>query len=698
MELTKVAQLNSLDEARQDSNSSFLSCADDSGYLDECYFTDGLDSTDEYNNDDLDLDLDPDSEEDGSHNDCGYDDDDNCADDWNSSNGSILDYNAGSLEDFTYEDEGKIYAEGHAIRLIRLLNGTGPIQAFLFKAFLHKTGNGMPYEALSYTWGSPDLTRHIGLNGKRFSCTENLYSALRYLRLENEERILWIDAICIDQNHIAERNHQVSHMASIYHDAEKVIFWLGEPTYETGVLISSLLHVQARAFEGTPELTLKDAEISRVKTLWDDEIWCEDTLASLKGLKLLLARPWFSRSWILQEVCFAKTGVVTCGRNTIAAHMFALAPPLLDVDLEAHCQEVLQMMPAATRSARTSHSGREMRNLHSLLQRFYRSNASDPRDQVYALLNMATDANRAGFPKVDYKKYLEEVLDCIFTYLFPYSWAQRGRSYRYQSLSQFVNDFLHLEGVERLVCKAVDDHMLSKASLLVHTGLNHTHLQEVFEAAIQSRNDRIASGLLRFPDIDLNAEERPYENSETKNSSTYEVPPMCAAAAYGLTEIVTLLSEGSPSHDINSVDSKFGRTPLSWAAKNGHESAVDILLATGKAEVNSMDVFGRTPLLWAAANGHEAIVALLLYIGQAAVNLKTRCGQTPLMCAARAGHDAIVELLLRTEEAHIDVKDHYWRTALSYAIINRREAVIKLLHLAYRGDMKREDECKQTRV
>lgn len=258
MELIKAVQLNSLDEACRNPNStflssldeaprnphsSFLSCADDSGYLDECYFTDGLDSTDEYNNDDLDLD----SDEDGSHNDCGYDDDDDdCADDWNSSNGSILGYNAESLEEIKYEDEGRLYAEGHAIRLIRLLNGIGPIRAFLFKAFLHKTGdglNGMPYEALSYTWGSPETTRHIVLNGKRFSCTENLYSALRYLRLEEEERILWIDAICIDQGYIAECNHQVGHMASIYRDAEKVIFWLGEPTYETDVLISSLLHV-----------------------------------------------------------------------------------------------------------------------------------------------------------------------------------------------------------------------------------------------------------------------------------------------------------------------------------------------------------------------------------------------------------------------------------------------------------------------
>lgn len=90
----------------------------------------------------------------------------------------ITDYNAETLKDFIYEDNGKIYAEGHAIRLLRLMGGTGLIQVYLFKAFLHKTGNGMPYEALSYTWGTNEKTKQIILNGERFILTKNLYLAL----------------------------------------------------------------------------------------------------------------------------------------------------------------------------------------------------------------------------------------------------------------------------------------------------------------------------------------------------------------------------------------------------------------------------------------------------------------------------------------------------------------------------------------
>ncbi|PVH68556.1 ankyrin, partial [Cadophora sp. DSE1049] len=61
------------------------------------------------------------------------------------------------------------------------------------------------------------------------------------------------------------------------------------------------------------------------------------------------------------------------------------------------------------------------------------------------------------------------------------------------------------------------------------------------------------------------------------------------------------------------VDAKsmFGWTPLWWAARNGHEAIVKLLLETGKVEVDAKDEDGRTPLSWAAENGHEAIVKLL---------------------------------------------------------------------------------------
>jgi ankyrin repeat domain-containing protein 50 len=64
-------------------------------------------------------------------------------------------------------------------------------------------------------------------------------------------------------------------------------------------------------------------------------------------------------------------------------------------------------------------------------------------------------------------------------------------------------------------------------------------------------------------------------------------------------------------NEVNSKDNEYSQTPLSWAAEKGHEAVVKLLLATGKADVDSKDRDGQTPLSWAAQKGHEAVVKLL---------------------------------------------------------------------------------------
>jgi hypothetical protein len=89
------------------------------------------------------------------------------------------------------------------------------------------------YEALSYAWGTKLASRFILVDGKRLSVTENLFSALHHLRRNYRHRLLWVDAICIDQSNLKEQSQQVRIMDKIYQNAANVIVWLGPSTPES---------------------------------------------------------------------------------------------------------------------------------------------------------------------------------------------------------------------------------------------------------------------------------------------------------------------------------------------------------------------------------------------------------------------------------------------------------------------------------
>jgi ankyrin repeat protein len=113
--------------------------------------------------------------------------------------------------------------------------------------------------------------------------------------------------------------------------------------------------------------------------------------------------------------------------------------------------------------------------------------------------------------------------------------------------------------------------------------------------------------------------------------------------------VVKLLLATDPV-DPDSKDSQYGRTPLSWAAKNGQEAVVKQLLATDRVDPDSKATGkysdGRTPLSYAAENGSEAVVKLLLAQPGVESDSKNDYGRTPLSWAEENGHEAAIRLLL----------------------------------------------------
>jgi RimJ/RimL family protein N-acetyltransferase len=102
-----------------------------------------------------------------------------------------------------------------------------------------------PYTALSYCWGDPKVTKEIVLDGETFEVTTNLHDALQELR-QRDHRALWVDAICVNQRNIEERNQQLLRMSAIYRRAEITVAWLGRAYHSTSFAFAML-----RALEGS---------------------------------------------------------------------------------------------------------------------------------------------------------------------------------------------------------------------------------------------------------------------------------------------------------------------------------------------------------------------------------------------------------------------------------------------------------------
>ncbi|OKP09891.1 Ankyrin repeat domain-containing protein 50 [Penicillium subrubescens] len=116
---------------------------------------------------------------------------------------------------------------------------------------------------------------------------------------------------------------------------------------------------------------------------------------------------------------------------------------------------------------------------------------------------------------------------------------------------------------------------------------------------------------------------------------------------------------------------------LLWAAERGIEATAVISISNG-SHIEITDIHGRTPLFWAAYNGHEAVVKILLDTESVDADIKDSKGETPLLAAAQHGHAAVVKLLLETRRVDVNSKVGY-ETPLFRAAWEGREAVVKLL-------------------
>ena len=304
------------------------------------------------------------------------------------------------------------------------------------------------YAALSYTWGAPIFDHHLICDGRRLAITAHLDAALRRFRTTTWW-MLWVDALCIDQTNIPERNYQVSIMKHIYSQAKMTFVYLGESSLldEEALQVMIFLTQVAKLLA---ESSL--AELEDMKPLDDATSKVRDAAIRFRGNKnagspgtrtrttdqlfagfprpqrpgcgvmhALLSRPWFSRIWIIQEILLSPYVVVMLGEYRFD---WKLVTDYVHADRElglGFWHATLPQDPTVVQnfvSSKASVLGLltvgndSQRRFIKLLSSFRKCHSSDLRDKVYALLGLADD-QPARMITIDYSKSVEAVyLEC----------------------------------------------------------------------------------------------------------------------------------------------------------------------------------------------------------------------------------------------------------------------------------------------
>ena len=234
---------------------------------------------------------------------------------------SVRDTERQLLDMSSEEDDGLAYPEldhsSESFRLLRLLpahSNTAEMSCLLFSA-THSDWKGK-YIAGSYVCGTVTPGQAIYVNGSRTSIGQNLYEFLTAIRRFCEDAnmctgiVLWIDAICIDQRSIKERNHQVGLMKQIFEDASATYSWLGHEQGDSNWLFDNVISREP------PDLQPHSSGqvTSTAKKFFQPEL---DPRRLAEAVSNLTDREYFKRLWILQEVVLAPRILLFCGTKSM---------------------------------------------------------------------------------------------------------------------------------------------------------------------------------------------------------------------------------------------------------------------------------------------------------------------------------------------------------------------------------------------
>ena len=249
------------------------------------------------------------------------------------------------------------------------------------RSFTLAPQDGLAYTALSYVWGKAKNLEPIQLDNVQVMVQPNLYHALLELSKDSFRPLLWVDALCINQADIHERNAQVAIMKDIYSNATQVVVWLGRGN--VGII---KWHHELLKWLGFQEECF-------ISNFYD----CTEV------------GEWFHRCWTLQELMLAKTAMVRCGQDVIAWERLVM---IMDEEgghasfRGLHPQDAGRARARANSVVRLQNLVDKFRSGHLTLTQILvessRRRSSEPTDMVFSVMGLFPEPPVA----IDYSKDL----------------------------------------------------------------------------------------------------------------------------------------------------------------------------------------------------------------------------------------------------------------------------------------------------
>jgi hypothetical protein len=228
------------------------------------------------------------------------------------------------------------------------------------------------YECSSYSWGGEDgnvtLSEpvYIGEHWDVLMQTKNCGSMLRFLRPWRGVRMVWVDAVCINQSNMEERGSQVAKMRQIYEGCSRVIVYLGEDIVTT----------RARFPRSQPLSAFCNADPSA-------PIFPSDHQLHHKPYTLqdLFSRRYFSRVWVIQELVASERVLIRVGNIDYYADSHV-------IDWMTRSHSFPWINTPAPWMKHLAHKVFPVSDLLSLLKMTMESSASDPRDRLFGVVSL----------------------------------------------------------------------------------------------------------------------------------------------------------------------------------------------------------------------------------------------------------------------------------------------------------------------